>query len=156
MKQTLNIFAAIHSSPTPMYHHNIYSPTPMYHHKITWKERLLDWALNRYRCQFCRKACHKYAMYSDAEFRVHDVYTAVIWVCPPCKASYYINWENKLQSITLETDIKLITYQFHLNLVKNTSCVWKKGVSFGLSFPYIVKVTPQNINQKLRTLLTFS
>jgi len=129
--------------------------TPMHLIKIRWPERILDYLLKRYPCDFCRGACWQSSKYSSQYPEQGKITEMSYWDCNKCQVKYWNNHEgDKITRLQAVINNKI----YVVYLEKNSSSVYTDPCLFVdkiIDFPYRLDITPKNVKDKLQTILTF-
>jgi hypothetical protein len=127
------------------------APTPMWPRPISKWEHFTDWLFNKFRCRFCHKACQKFDAYSFNETMAKP-FEVLTWRCEPCQVRYLENWEGKIYKTAFWTTLNNKLYYVWTG--KETTFI-EDEYGWLMQLDYVLPITPNNINQKLKTLLTF-
>ena len=112
-----------------------------------------------YKCFYCSNACNSVHKYTELNISV------VVWNCNNCDAKFlveelsntlldqkmYVNYKNKKYCAHFTYDDLVCTHKFELTEVINTM-----STEPILTLDYHPDFNPQNIKQKISTLITFS
>jgi hypothetical protein len=100
-------------------------------------------------CLYCYQACFKRSAWDNH----------IAWGCEKCRATYFTTTDNQLKSMRLVTTIKDLEYGIYVKPEETTVYSWRNATSPTfeiMTIPYAMSITPDNIQQKLKTLLVFS